>query len=1496
MKSNSKTSHIYRLLALPLIALFISLSNSKAETLDTLAEYGNAANATSPNPAGKAHGADFTNAAIGSYIITAAGTDIWGGSDNGSFIYDAAGQRPAGSNFSAVVRSVSIAADPLEPLGNNWGRTGLMARQDVFAANAPNVAHLRRDGGNAWTALQGRRDQGGGTDRANGELGNQAANNANGSVRNTPLWLGLHRVDGEWYATWAPDNGGAPGTWSIPRQRENPGINMNGEVWVGLAHQSHGGNDAHNLGGNTAIFDSFRVSDFGTFTSGGSGDISLDGNNVVISTDAFRLGDDPDTTIWRADYITSTSNDAITPGKLKADIYMQNNAGNLGAFDVMTSGVPDGTAYIESPYWWNNNYTSTNAAGVNLFAVAVPGSFGGGQDSYGVNMTGQIHIPSDADRDGRETVEFHDGVDDFCLLVVDGVTLINHNGWSNQDGGNGTLASFDCSDPKFDDGEWVDIRFGMWEGGGGDNASLAWNALDLSGEDSVTGGADIALNTWNPNGIGIGANGNVPHGNDRVPSANFRAVSPNFVESSQSGEGEVDDLLLDNPIQDSTTAIKLYANDALVTTLNLLPFDISSGFTDYTEISVTIADGAIRATDESTLTATDVLGNVLESSATRDGSNVTVVVNVGEVEPLSNYTLNISGTTVDGEDLEITTQQKAFPFYQEMRAELETATNSTVGWDVMEWTGRTGYIGGINAIRNDAPTATETVPFINFTDPESNATAGDWSVDDRPILTNTPGNDNNYVMFARTTWTATAGDYTIRVRGDDGYGLRIPGVNFVDVEGDARNTLGTDGSSSYFTSGSGNTNAWITITVPEDGDYLVEFFSFEGGGGSNQEILINTGHHNNFNANGWELLGNMGEYNAASRWGEIPSTVLPYLAQDGTDEAGWHAKIWYSAMNGAGQEVGNLGQTMAFLRDLEAETSTFGGSWDGFLGALNHSENGDNRGRINPTEPYPRPEPGDGDFRNDRIAMVAHARLVVPEDGDYTVQIRSDDGFLMRFADPDNIFHTESGNGRIEMLYPSEISHENGTGDSNTRAAAFLTAGSHDLIFVWWEGGGGDHFEVSIVNGVEMDQNAAFVLLDTSYLGKGPNLDFDEDGLSDPWELANFGDLDETGEGDPDNDESTNAQEFAAGSDPNKPDTDGDGLNDGAEATAETDPTNDDTDGDGLKDGAEIATHNTDPKNSDSDGDGFSDGDEVVSGTNPNNSNSFPPLAVPLAYWPFDDQDPASTEDITGKHPGTLNGNPSYVAGHSGEAGDFALQFDGIDDFVTSGARLLNLKDGFTMSGWVNFTVSQGNRTGLFGQNDLAEFGMINATQMQLWTPRAGPVNIPFGPSSDGWRHIAVTGDNLSQTVYIDGQVAGSGAGPAPLANSGSNFNIGGGGIYDAANNWFNGQIDDVAVWDVVMTAETITSLADGTLSPLGAQNDTPLEITSVVYDSAANEITLTWQSKPNLYYAVDQSPDLSNWDLEIDDSVQSTGETTSFTFPPINAPDRVFFRVRVSE
>ena len=109
------------------------------------------------------------------------------------------------------------------------------------------------------------------------------------------------------------------------------------------------------------------------------------------------------------------------------------------------------------------------------------------------------------------------------------------------------------------------------------------------------------------------------------------------------------------------------------------------------------------------------------------------------------------------------------------------------------------------------------------------------------------------------------------------------------------------------------------------------------------------------------------------------------------------------------------------------------------------------------------------------------------------------------------------------------------------------------------------------------------------------------------------------------------------------------------------------------------------------------------------------------------------------------------MTGHSGGASDFAIQFDGIDDYVSSEAPILNEKTEFTMSGWVNFTESQANRTGLFGQNDLVEFGMINANQMQLWTSTAGSVNVSLGPTSDGWRHIAVKGNVEGQSVCRDG-------------------------------------------------------------------------------------------------------------------------------------------------
>ncbi len=68
--------------------------------------------------------------------------------------------------------------------------------------------------------------------------------------------------------------------------------------------------------------------------------------------------------------------------------------------------------------------------------------------------------------------------------------------------------------------------------------------------------------------------------------------------------------------------------------------------------------------------------------------------------------------------------------------------------------------------------------------------------------------------------------------------------------------------------------------------------------------------------------------------------------------------------------------------------------------------------------------------------------------------------------------------------------------------------------------------------------------------------DQDYDGLRDAWELEYFGNLGQNGDGDPDHDGVTNAEERGNGTNPNSRDTDGDGVSDATEIANHTNPTN----------------------------------------------------------------------------------------------------------------------------------------------------------------------------------------------------------------------------------------------------------------------------------------------------------------------------------------------------
>lgn len=210
--------------------------------------------------------------------------------------------------------------------------------------------------------------------------------------------------------------------------------------------------------------------------------------------------------------------------------------------------------------------------------------------------------------------------------------------------------------------------------------------------------------------------------------------------------------------------------------------------------------------------------------------------------------------------------------------------------------------------------------------------------------------------------------------------------------------------------------------------------------------------------------------------------------------------------------------------------------------------------------------------------------------------------------------------------------------DRDTFGSVELTAGVHQIEYTMYEGGGGNHAELSMTQ--QAITIGSFVSA-TWELVEAAGTDTDNDGMPDAYESANgLSPTSASGNdgpaGDPDADNSSNANEYYLGTNPQQSDSDSDGLSDGAESgtgvwvsvtNSGTDPLNPDTDRDGLFDGVEnpglpstgFAQPGTSPLLKDTDGDSYADGSEIALGTSPISGASVPaPVFKPLLSENFD--------------------------------------------------------------------------------------------------------------------------------------------------------------------------------------------------------------------------------------------------------------------------------------
>ena len=210
-----------------------------------------------------------------------------------------------------------------------------------------------------------------------------------------------------------------------------------------------------------------------------------------------------------------------------------------------------------------------------------------------------------------------------------------------------------------------------------------------------------------------------------------------------------------------------------------------------------------------------------------------------------------------------------------------------------------------------------------------------------------------------------------------------------------------------------------------------------------------------------------------------------------------------------------------------------------------------------------------------------------------------------------------------------------------------------------------------------------------------------------------------------------------------------------------------------------------------------------------------------VSYWTFDDEDlsGSTVTDTYGNNDGTNNG---ATTGQTGKVGE-AFSFDGSDDYVDIGEILgYGATDAHTITAWINVP-NPNTFQGIVGRQDndqipgyqLSTGGWDNEGEIfyafvddaSESVRRRSAATIP----ANQWAFVGITYDGSNSLsglhMYINGtQTDGAtlGSGSMGSFTYDSNFMI---GSRDASSAFLNGKIDDVAIFNKVLSSSEITDL-----------------------------------------------------------------------------------------
>jgi len=198
-----------------------------------------------------------------------------------------------------------------------------------------------------------------------------------------------------------------------------------------------------------------------------------------------------------------------------------------------------------------------------------------------------------------------------------------------------------------------------------------------------------------------------------------------------------------------------------------------------------------------------------------------------------------------------------------------------------------------------------------------------------------------------------------------------------------------------------------------------------------------------------------------------------------------------------------------------------------------------------------------------------------------------------------------------------------------------------------------------------------------------------------------------------------------------------------------------------------------------------------------------------VAHWRLDEGSGTTAYDSSGKgNDGTFTGEPQWVNGYN-SAG--ALQFDGVDDYVVYALDQAETFATLSVALWVRtdslgqpvycspFSSHYPNTAGFQVDVDGGNPGDYRIN------PNSGN-QFSFGPVTLDWIHLALTIEDSSMNLYYNGIWASSNT----LVDTDLVFNQFAIGVNRNRNWWFAGTIDDLRVYDHVLSEAEVLSTMSG--------------------------------------------------------------------------------------